>query len=181
MKKPDTETDLLRIFVAAKKRVGSQRFSQDPATTTLRAAKVWLAKKLNDGAECPCCGRHSEIYKRSLNSAMVFVLILIDRSKDYNQLHVPSYINAQVKNPKLAASVRGDWAKLVHWGLIEETRRGCYRITEKGRLFVRNRSRVPKHVWVYDGEALDQQDTETVSVVEALGDKFDYSELMGAR
>ena len=181
------EDDLLRIFVAAKRRVDFPRFALDAVTTTLHAAKVWLAKKIDDGAECPCCGQLAKVYKRKLNGSMVFVLTLIEKDRTGDWIHVPSYINAKVKDPAVAAAVRGDWAKMVHWGLIEErrgvrsdgsTRVGYYKITSAGRRFVQNRIRVPKHVWIYDGEAIERADTETVSIVEALGDKFDYAELM---
>ena len=178
----------LSIFVAAKARVGFPRFTRDAALTTLYAAKVWLAKLIDDGAECPCCGQLAKIYKRKLNSSMAFVLTLIERDRRGDWIHVPSYINAKVKNPAVAAAVRGDWAKLVHWGLLEELRSkrpdgsyrvGYYKITKNGRLFARNKLRVPQHIWIYDGEVIDRQDTETVSVIEALEDKFDYAELMG--
>jgi hypothetical protein len=46
---------------------------------------------------------------------------------------------------------------------------------------VQNKLRVPKHIWLYDGHTTERQDSETVSIIEALGDKFDYSELMRAR
>jgi hypothetical protein len=163
------------------------KFRGSPRTTTLLEAQQWLQRGLDDGVECPCCTQLAKVYKRKLNSAMAFVLILIDRRDGGEWIHVPSYINAQVKNPAVAAAIRGDWAKLTHWDLIEElvgerpdgsTRVGYYKITKNGRLFARNKLRVPRHIWLYDGCVIERQDSETVSITEALGDKFNYSELM---
>jgi len=158
---------------------------------TLIEAKAWLDERIEDGVICPCCDQHAQVYKRKLNSAMACVLLLINRHKGGEWIHVPSYINAKVRSPAVAAAIRGDWAKLKHWGLITEligerpdgsTRVGYYMITRNGRLFAQNKLRVPRHIWLYNGSAItSRKDTETVSITEALGDKFDYSELMNAK
>ena len=156
--------------------------------TTLAQAIDWLEERMDDGAECPCCGQLAKVYKRKLNSAMAFVLLLIHRRKGTDWVHVPSYINAKVRNPAVAAAVRGDWAKLTHWELLTalegerpdgSKRIGYYKITTKGRRFAHNQIKVSKHLWFYNGGPTDRVDTETVSIVDALGDQFDYSELMG--
>lgn len=158
--------------------------------TTLAQAIEWLEERLDDGVECPCCGQLAKVYKRKLNSAMAFVLLLIHRRKGADWVHVPSYINAKVRNPAVAAAVRGDWAKLTHWGLLDalegerpdgSKRIGYYKITTKGRRFANNQLKVSKHVWFYNGGSAERVDDEMVSIVDALGDKFDYSELMGAK
>lgn len=80
---------------------------------------------------------------------------------------------------------------LLHqWGLIEEVpddadpqkkKAGFYRVTERGVQFVRGEIRVNKFVYLYDNRLLNiSGDTETVSMQEALGDRFDYQELMTA-
>lgn len=174
------------VFASVRSRV--ERLSLDRAEMmSLNSARAWLSERLDAGAECPCCGQLAKVYKRKLNGAMAYVLLLIARRDGDDWIHVPSYINAHEKRPGVAAAIRGDWAKLVHWGLLEEllgerpdgsTRVGYYRITERGRRFARGKLRVPRHIWIYDGRVLEHKDTETVSIREALGDKFDYSELM---
>lgn len=158
--------------------------------TTLAQAIDWLEEHLDDGVECPCCGQFAKVYKRKLNGAMAFVLLLIHRRKGTDWVHVPSYINAKVRNPAIAAAVRGDWAKLTHWGLLDalegerpdgSKRIGYYKITTKGRRFANKQSKVSKHIWFYNREPTDQVDDEMVSIVDALGDKFNYSELMAAK
>jgi len=169
---------------------GFPRFGGDPQKTSVADAKAWLRNNVNKGAYCPCCTQLAKVYKRKLNSSMAFVLLLVHRYEGSDWLHVPSYINTQVHHPGVAAAVRGDWAKLTHWGLLEEqpnqeradgsTRVGNYRITANGRAFAQNRIRVPRHIWIYDGHALNRTDGATVSIVEALGDTFNYAELMRA-
>ncbi len=87
-----------------------------------------------------------------------------------------------------ARTAGGDSAKLAYWRLIEtlegeredgSTRIGYHRITDKGVAFVEGRIRVPKHVFIYDGNHLGFSD-ETLDIREALGHAFDYGELMRA-
>lgn len=165
-------------------------FLDDPKKTTLAEAIDWLDRFIEEGAECPCCEQLAKIYKRKLNSAMAFVLLLLTRRRGDEWIHVPSFINAQVSDPAVAAAIRGDWAKLTHWGLIValegerpdgSKRNGYYKITRKGHRFAHNKIKVPKHIWFYNGAPTDHEDDEQVSIVEALGDKFSYSELMAAK
>jgi hypothetical protein len=99
-------------------------------------------------------------------------------------LHVPRYLNG-----KGVVARGGDFAKLVHWGLLEakggeradgSSRIGYYRLTPEGVEFVENRRRVPTHLYFYNSEVLGQE-TKTISMPEALGEHFDYEELMAAR
>lgn len=164
------------------------KFKRSAANTTLAEAIEWVEEHMDDGAECPCCGQLAKVYKRKLNSAMAFVLLLLHRRKaDEEWVHVPSYINAQVLDPTVSAAVRGDWAKLVHWGFLEamdglradgSKRIGYYKITRNGRLFVTGQIKAPKHVWFYNGGPTEDVDTEMVSIVSVLGDRFDYAQLM---
>ncbi len=81
----------------------------------------------------------------------------------------------------------GDYAKLVHWNLIEQkpkdrgdtTRRdsGLWRPTFKGLDFAHQRCVVPSHVYLYDNILQKSEDTQ-INIVDALGKHFDYRELM---
>ena len=167
----------------------SDKFDQDPKEVTLEDAKEWLRKHFADGASCPCCDQYVKLYKRKLNSSMAYALLMIYKFFENNSdewLHVPSYLS----RINSTATVRGgDWSKLRHWGLIEaqkavrddgSERVGHYRITELGKQFVRSQARVRKHVYLYNQRPIKRPDDETVSIVEALGEKFDYTELMSA-
>ena len=161
----------------------------DPKTATIKEAKQWLRERFTDGASCPCCNQFVKRYKRKLNSSMAHALILIYKyfdNHDMNWLHVPSYLS-QISS---SATVRGgDWSKLRYWGMIEaesavrsdgSERVGNYRITNLGKRFVRREVRVLKFVFLYNGDVVagDGDDTR-IYIDEALGEKFNYNELMG--
>jgi hypothetical protein len=169
----------------------SDEFEKTDAT--LEEAKQWLRDRFERGAPCPCCTQFVKLYKRAFNSSMAYVLLIVYRhfrSNPIEWLHVPSYIAKTASgNPRLAAAVRGDWAKMKLWGLIEEKpgtredgspRVGYYRITEIGRRFARNETRIPSHVYIYNGEALGRLVTDDISIVDAISHEFDYNELMTA-
>ncbi len=149
------------------------------------ARKMVAAQRTNpEGVVCPCCGQLAKIYKRKLNSTMTRALVLIYQyfeippSRREEWFHGPSH-------PVWSAS-GGDAAKLRHWGLIEarpgerpdgSTHTGFFRITDKGRDFVLGKLRVPHHVLLFNQELFGFS-FETTDVYEALGDKFNYGELM---
>jgi hypothetical protein len=164
------------------------------AKTTLQEAKVWLRARFGKGATCPCCNQFVKLYRRPMNKSMAFVLLLIARYyrrydvRPDDWLHVPSYINEVVaSNPRRSAAVRGDWAKLKFWGLIEEKpdvrddgspRVGYWRLTPLGRQFVAREVKVPSHVYIYNGEPLQRSVDELVTIDDALGTEFSYAEIM---
>jgi hypothetical protein len=163
--------------------------------TTLEEAKKWLRARFGKGATCPCCNQFVKLYKRPFNKSMAYVLLLIARYyrrievKESDWLHVPSYINEVVaSNPRRSAAVRGDWAKLKFWGLIEEKpetrldgspRIGYWRMTPLGRQFVARAVTVPSHVYIYNGEPLQRAVENQITIDDALTTEFSYAEIMG--
>ena len=163
---------------------------------TLEEAKAWLRARFEEGAACPCCHQFVKLYKRKLNSSMAFVVWLLAKEHaktgTRNEIHVPSFLaKCCAKRPQLAAAVRGDWAKLQHWGLIDPVdgarpdgskRSGYWRITEKGIRFARNQVSVASHLFFYNGGPLPWPSENIVMVTlnDALGERFDYRELMDA-
>ncbi len=159
---------------------------------TLEEARQWLRERIRKGTVCPCCKQKAKIYPRKITSSTAYAIILIYRyflspSAD-PWLHVPSFLNSVGLKPRVAAAIRGDWAKLEHWGMLEKRpgkrndgspRTGYHRITDVGRAFVERRLRVKKYIFFYNGMALAEQvSDELVDIDEALGNKFDYRELM---
>lgn len=159
---------------------------------TLPEAKRWLSENLDQGAECPCCLQVAKVYQRKITASSAYALILIYRyfqKRDSAEwLHVPSYLNEQGLPPRVAAAIRGDWAKLVHWDLLEQRdderpdssrRVGEYRITDLGRQFVQGNVKVRKYVYLYNGGQIRRKGAqETVDIHQALGERFSYAELM---
>lgn len=72
------------------------------------------------------------------------------------------------------------------WNLLEEKRNddegktrcsGYYEITPTGLEFIHNYSTVTKYAHIYDGRLL-RHSGEQVSIIDTLGEKFNYQELM---
>lgn len=150
-----------------------------PDTALLGEAREWLRDEAQTGpgASCPCCTQHTKVYRRSLNAAMTFGLIRAYRQVGLQVFHMPTVLN----------HIAGDHAKLRYWGLIEEQpvrrddggRAGWWKVTDLGEAFVRGTVKVFKYALIFDGRLLRLDDTGGyVTVVEALGEKFDWAELM---
>jgi len=134
------------------------------------------------GMLCPCCGQYAKIYNRKLNSAMAYGLILVDkyfRGKYADEwLHIEKFLVGRTRAT--------DFYKLVGWDLIEhkpalvnEKYSGYWKITQLGKDFVSNAIRVPAKIQFWNNQAIDKSD-KTTSIIESLGEKFNYFELMSA-
>jgi hypothetical protein len=149
--------------------------------TTIEEAKSWVNKNSDTGAICPCCNRLVKVYKRKLNSGMtqeliaLYLLSLNDTKTEYYH------------HTKFAKVSGGELSKLIHWGLVCEKENniedkktsGFWGITEKGILFVQNKIKVEKYIYLLDAKLISISQ-ETTSVKESLGDKFIYAELMNS-
>lgn len=143
----------------------------------LQIARRKLLRELPEGTTCPCCGQFAKTYKRKLNSQMARFLIGL--------LHAPTDCGGWAKTRDflpVGQKASTDGTYLVHWELIERKKHhsGVYAITAKGRRFATGQIRVPRHVFLYDGRRLGFSDDST-SITGALGNQFDYHELMSTR
>lgn len=140
-------------------------------------AKQWLRDRVEDGAECPCCTQYAKVYRRKINSGMARALINQWRAAGQQLVHTK---DLWLKFSKEAAQLQ--W-----WGLIaqDQTPRddggqsGWWNITDLGADFIRNRLSVPKYAYVYDGRLLRLDTSKSVNIIDCLGTRFDYQELMG--
>lgn len=146
---------------------------------TLAEARRILGERAHDGMRCPCCDQMVKIYRRQVYAEMAKFLTQIYRGAGREWCHTPSLV------PELRG---GDTAKLVHWGLIESMpgeredgskRTGWWRVTEKGEQWLHGRVSIPKYALIYNGEFLGF-DGGPVTIHDALGERFDYRELMAA-
>ena len=146
---------------------------------TLGAAREWLRHRVDEGAICPCCTQFAKVYRRRIHHTMARDLVILHQAVGSEWSHVADVI---AQNGR---TFGGDFGKLTYWGLTEELqekredggRAGWWRITPLGHRFVLREVRVPKYARVYDGRCLSLTG-EPVSITDALGDKFDYDELM---
>lgn len=145
------------------------------AQMSLRDAQDWLRDRVDDGAKCPCCTQYAKVYRRKINGAQARSLITIWRRYGTDWCHVPTVIPTGSREE----------SKLAHWNLMEELgearedggRSGWWRITDVGAAYVLGEVSVPKYARIYDGRCLGF-DGELQSIIDALGVKFNYRELM---
>lgn len=143
---------------------------------TLATVRAWLRQHAEAGVECPACFQHVKIYRRKVNAGMARSLIAMYTVGGLDWVHVPTQIGARSREE----------GKLAYWGLVEEEkakrpdggRAGYWRVTVRGEAFVRCRLSIPKYCQVYNGKVLGFDLSEVINIKDALGDKFDYTELM---
>lgn len=148
---------------------------------TIKEAKQYLRDHFNEGTKCPVCGQRVQKYRFKFNSGMARLLIEFRKAETW--IHVTNHfrkigLNAHAMN----------YGKLKFWQLIEKQPKGqntgdknasgYWRITPIGRDFVDQKTTIKSHVYFFDNKVLGYSDQD-ISIDEALGQYFSYSELMG--
>lgn len=144
---------------------------------TLDDTQQWLRERVTQGAKCPCCTRFTKQYDRPLAANIARVLTIMSHFDPDEWVYLPHY-----------RSKGQDEAIARHWGLIEKmpggvkrpdgsSRVGWYRLTRHGRAFVNNQTKVPKYARIY-ANRFQKLCGPLVSIVDCLGEEFNYAELM---
>jgi hypothetical protein len=148
--------------------------------TVLRELREEIAAHLEPGApgmRCRVCRRRVFKYRRKLNSGMarsIIAAFVYDRDRAHGK-----YFHFRMAG----LQQNQEYAKLEYWGLLERKFkgvtevRGWWRVTERGREFVREKIRVPRWAYCYNDHCYGLSEEET-SIRQALGDKFDLDELL---
>lgn len=147
-------------------------------TMTIEEAKQFLKDNWHEGCECPACGQFVKRYPRKLTASMAVGLISL-----YSQT---KHTTAPLHIKKIAHVNGGEFAQLKRWGLIKDAdntetykrKSGWWWITNKGVSFVKSEIQVPMYCDTYNGKTLGFSD-EMTTIQQALGNKFDYQELIG--
>lgn len=137
-------------------------------------------KRLNAGESlaCPCCRRFSKIYTRKIHTGIALQLIQFYRLGGHED-----YVHSS-KLVAPGASGVGDFSKAKYWGLIEGKEKtddakkssGYWKLTKKGVNYVRGNVSLPGALIFDDNIIGYTQEHETIQ--QALGEKFNYQELM---
>lgn len=144
---------------------------------SLIEARAYIMRdRFGDGVHCPVCDQFAKVYRRRLNASMVRALI---------DMYKAGGIRDYVHTPTLLKGRRGEEARLSYWELTEELterredggKRGYWRVTRRGELFLHGVVTVPAYALVYDSQLL-RLGGEPTNVLDALGTKFDLAELM---
>jgi len=156
---------------------------------TIEEGKAYLRANFEKGCKCPCCDGSVKLYKRKLNSGMALFLIgLYKLTKEANNgsyVSVVFFSNKEIMAKMNINTASLDYSVLKHFNLIDpraseigKKDSGHWSITWKGLDFVeKNTTLVPKHVFLYNNKRQGFSD-ETITIKEALGEKFDFDELM---
>ncbi len=157
------------------------------ATYGVQLAAQYVRDNLDAGVRCPCCTQYAKRYRRPLNRHMVYALALLNREqrRDASKwIHVPTFLHAVARE---GVTVRGgDYAKLVHWGLLVakpeirgdgSPRAGYFKVTDKGRAFAEGRLKVPSHVLLFNEQFVGFSGKQ-ISIGEAARNHFNFKELM---
>lgn len=163
-----------------------EKFQANNIFPLLSDAIEFIEKNKSNGCICPCCNQIIKVYKRALNSVMSRCLIrLYVIDKNNNKYHHVKKIVSGISD-----TGTNDFSKLKYYGFIEEQPKdssntktrtsGFWRITEKGRLFVENKTSAESHIYLCNASLLGFSETKT-SIIESLGKKFNYNELMSIK
>ncbi len=150
-------------------------YTLEEATAIIKAG---VKEKLLEGSECPVCTQFVKLYPIKIPATGVRDLIRLYRLTDGDTdgfLHVNDFADLSSRS----------FAKLAHWDLIqseinEDTDKrtsGMWTIAAKGKRFVEGDEKVPNRAYIFDSSARAFSH-DLVSVQDALGNKFDYEELM---
>lgn len=147
---------------------------------TLASAKAHVEAHLDEGITCPCCTQLAKRYRRNLYGANCRALIALYRlvTPDNPWHYIGSFQHLD--------SGGGDFAKARYWALVvekpnedepEKRTSGIWTLTPYGQAFVRRETQIPKYALVYDSKCQGFEGP-SVDIVECLGAKFNYEELM---
>lgn len=141
-----------------------------PESVSLAEAKEWLEDRKRDGARCPCCDQWTKVYRRKLGAGIAYSMVRIARRYS---------VGEPFRTPGLGLTHDPGMAR--HWGLLDRyPQRGVWALTDLGYRWVHRQCKVPRWVLLYDNHLVGVDGTDGVDVVTALGDRFDYQELMSA-
>lgn len=153
----------------------------------MKAAQEAFLRKLDDGTDCPCCGRFAKVYARKINNNMARTMIWMCRVlSDMGALFDR---NVFLDVPKIAPRwvVRtNQFPALRWWGLMErldskddQKRKhiGMWRPTRNGIQFAHGELTVDEKVYTLFGRVIGFGGKK-VSIEDCFGRDFDYSEVM---
>ena len=157
------------------------------ADSRLEDVKLHLRANFDEGCACPACGQFVKRYKRKLNAGVAVFLIGLYRlhMRGASDIHINDVAAELKRSADLKPS--SDYGILKHWELIAEVPKpgsdndrktsGVWKITKKGLLFAEGREAIPKYLFIFNQQPQGFSFEQT-TIIEALGQKFNYNELM---
>lgn len=156
-----------------------------PDDMTLAQARPKLEALAMEGHMCPVCTQHVRVYRRKLTSVAARAVAALYKEHGLKFGHM-----AQVARKHLPESAtQGGYLVLSqHWGLIESEpvvrgdvgRTGFWRVTDLGEDWLAGEAQVPMYAHIFNSDLL-ALDGPLVTREDALGEHFDFRELMATR
>lgn len=137
-------------------------------------------KNIDKGYVCEHCGSYVKRYRRSFNSNMAMCLWLLYKFNVKGFIKVEEFLIANGRKRC------GDFSYLVHYRFLEKQsgkredgspRNGYYRLTSLGILFVEGKIKAHEKFYILHNQFMGF-DGKEITLKEALGEKFNYDELM---
>jgi hypothetical protein len=152
---------------------------------TIAEGKQKLRAEWEKGLHCPCCNQWVRLNPYTCHHSRARVLIILHKATVEYRTDPSGFIHVEDYLVDLGVKIKGVVGKMKYWGLVEampnddpsKKTSGYWRITDKGMQFVNREITVPQKAFVFDDKVY-KFSTNEISIVEALGKKFDYSELM---
>lgn len=150
------------------------KVSLEYCSPSLSSARAAVRDGREEGVICPCCDQLVKVYQRRINLQMARAALWMSGTP------AGKYVD-MTKAP--ADIIRNrEYSRLALWGLAEAepgrgssgSRRGSWRLTEGGRLFVNGVLRVAEHVTVLNGRVIDVS-RGTIGIGRVKG--FDFMEV----
>ena len=110
----------------------------DPNKVTLAFCRQWFEARLDrkKPVKCPCCRKRATKSRRRISKRMIVSLVKM-------------YVRGEC-DAKSLRDGSGDYAKLRHWGLVEQASYGRWRVTALGRQWLQGRAEVPRIAVTYN-------------------------------
>ncbi|RLC78979.1 MAG: hypothetical protein DRJ03_24360, partial [Chloroflexi bacterium] len=125
---------------------------------SLEESRLLVEEGSEKGVKCPCCDQYCKIYKQKLYTTMAkFLVELVAAVEDVSD---STWIDVRHDPRFLRVTRNGNYAYLLHWGLVEQQPNldsakrtsGMWRPTAKGISFVKGLIDVPTHVHIFDNK-----------------------------
>lgn len=146
---------------------------------SIEEAQLHLATNANKGTKCPCCNQFVKLYKRKLNNSHANYLLEFARIANDDttkSFHIKELI---AHSPIIAKTYSGEFARLRHYGLIEDQKEGQWTLTKKALGFIEGKLAVPEYVKIYNNKVLGFS-LEQVKISDIIKKSFDKQELLRA-
>ena len=146
---------------------------------TILEGRAHLSANFEKGTICPCCSQFVKVYKYKLYANSIKALIELSHLGPGFH-HISKYAEATKHRPRAA-----HFADLRHWGFIRKSMEpvdgkkssGFWEITLEGHKFIYGKTTAKERVRIFNNNLFGFEGEE-ISVLQALGNKFNYDELM---